>query len=382
MRKICVFIGSRANYGSIRSVMVAIKKHPNLKLQLVVGAASLLDKYGEVVRLIKKDGFKPDQRIYMLVEGENPVTMAKSTGLGLNELATTFDKLAPDIVLVVGDRFEVLSAAIAAAFMNIPLAHTMGGEVSGTIDESIRHVITKLAHIHFPASERARRRILKLGENPKYVFKVGCPRIDEVKRIINKRRLADLSFEGVGEKIDVQKQFLFVSQYPVTTEFGCGERQINQTLKALKILQIPTIMLWPNPDAGSAEIAQGIRRFREKGKLDGLQIHFFKNLPIDVYFSLMKKTACMVGNSSSMVREGSFIGTPGVLIGTRETRRQRGKNVIEVDYNTDQIIKAVKTQLKHGFYKPEFIYGDGKSGPRIVRILAKVEVPIQKQLVY
>ena len=155
MRKICVVVGSRANYSSIKSAMRAIQNHPGLKLQVVACASALLDRYGAVVNLLEADGFKPDARIHMLIEGETPVTMAKSTGLGLLELPTVFEALGPDIVLTVGDRFETMATTLSAAYMNIPLAHTMGGEVSGTIDESIRHAVTKFAHIHFPACAEA-----------------------------------------------------------------------------------------------------------------------------------------------------------------------------------------------------------------------------------
>src|SRR6185436_20437383 len=159
LRRVCIFIGSRANYSSIKSVMRAVRAHPDLKLQLIVGASALLDRFGSVVDVIEADGFTPDARVTMIVEGETPATMAKSTGLGLLELPTMFELLKPDVVLSVGDRFETMSTAIAAAYMNIPLAHTMGGEISGTIDESIRHAVTKLAHLHFPANRAAADRI-------------------------------------------------------------------------------------------------------------------------------------------------------------------------------------------------------------------------------
>jgi UDP-hydrolysing UDP-N-acetyl-D-glucosamine 2-epimerase len=183
-RKICVVIGSRANYGSIKSAMRAIRAHPALELQVVVGASALIDRYGSVVKIIEKDGFSPAARVHMLIEGETPATMAKSTGLGLLELPTVFEQLTPDVVLTVGDRFETMATTLAAAYMNIPIAHTMGGEVSGTIDESIRHAVTKFAHIHFPASEDARLRIIKLGERHQDVYMVGCPRIDLVSEIL------------------------------------------------------------------------------------------------------------------------------------------------------------------------------------------------------
>src|SRR2546422_1475881 len=184
MRKICVLVGSRANYSSIKSAMRAIKAHPNLELQVVVAASALLDRYGQVANLLKADGFKPSASVYMLVEGETPATMAKSTGLGLLELPTIFELLQPDIVLTVGDRFETMATTLAAAYMNIPLAHTMGGEVSGNIDESIRHAVTKFAHVHFPASQGAAERIIRMGEQPESVHMVGCPRMDLVAEVL------------------------------------------------------------------------------------------------------------------------------------------------------------------------------------------------------
>ena len=166
VRKVCVVVGSRANYGSIKSVMRAVQAHPDLQLQIIVAASALLDRFGSVVDVIERDGFTPDARVNMIVEGETPVTMAKSTGLGLLELPTLFELLKPDVVVTVGDRFETMATAVAGAYMNIPLAHTMGGEVTGTIDESIRHAITKLAHVHFPANQDAADRIVRLGEDP------------------------------------------------------------------------------------------------------------------------------------------------------------------------------------------------------------------------
>src|SRR5579862_484260 len=184
MRKVCVVVGSRANYSSIKSAMRAIQAHPDLELQVIASASAVLDRYGSVVKLIEEDGFKAAAKVFMLVEGETPATMAKSTGLGLIELPTLFEQLQPDIVLTVGDRFETMATTLAAAYMNIPLAHTMGGEVSGTIDESIRHAVTKFAHLHFPACSDARERILKLGERPEDIHLVGCPRIDLVAEIL------------------------------------------------------------------------------------------------------------------------------------------------------------------------------------------------------
>ncbi len=384
MRKICVVIGSRANYSSIKSVMLAIQRHPGLELQLVVAASALLDRYGAVVNLIEKDGFEPAARIYMLIEGETPATMAKSTGVGLMELPTVFERLKPDVVLTVGDRFETMATTLAAAYMNIPVAHTMGGEVSGTIDESIRHAVTKFAHIHFPASREAADRIIKLGERPEHVHLVGCPRIDLVAQILmqdEKVTAEQLFSSGVGATLDLDQPFLLVSQHPVTTEYGAGERQITATLEAVGEVGLPAIVLWPNADAGSDDTARGIRKWRER-KLDA-GMHFFKNLPIATYVHLMKRTACLIGNSSSGIREGAYIGTPVVNIGSRQEMRERGSNVIEVPCDTAAIRDAVRTQIAHGPYAMEPIYGSGDAGEKVAAILANYgPIEVQKRITY
>ena len=383
MKKICVVIGSRANYSSIKSAMRAIQAHDELELQLIVGASAVLDRYGAVINLIESDGFVASARVHMLIEGETPATMAKSTGLGLMELPTLFEQMKPDVVLTVGDRFETMATTLAAAYMNIPVAHTMGGEVSGTIDESIRHAVTKFAHIHFPACEGARERIIRLGELPEHVHMVGCPRIDLVADILDAPEISlesALFDKGVGERLNFDQPFVLVSQHPVTTEYGAGEAQITMTLQAVRDLELPAIVLWPNADAGSDDIARGIRKWRER-KLDR-HMHFFKNLSIETYVRLMRKTACLVGNSSSGIREGAFIGTPVVNIGTRQNARDRGSNVMDVPYGRDEIKAAIARQVGHGPYATEPIYGDGRAGQRIADILSTEMVDVQKCITY
>ena len=382
MRKICVVIGSRANYSSIKSAMKAIQDHQDLELQLVLGASALLDRYGEVAKQIKKDGFDPTAKVFMLIEGETPTTMAKSTGVGLMELPTIFERLQPDIVLTVGDRFETMATTLAAAYMNLPVAHTMGGEVSGTIDESIRHAVTKFAHIHFPSSQEAKERIIKLGEREEDVYLVGCPRIDLVAETL-KGSLEGLEKsleEGVGEKINIDEPFILVSQHPVTTEYGKGEKQITMTMEAVSKIGLPAIVLWPNADAGSDDIARGMRKWREK-KLDK-NMHFYNNLPVEHYIHLMNNTVCLVGNSSSGIREGAFIGTPVVNIGTRQNMRERGNNVIDVPYDMDQISKALEKQMTQKNYGTDPIYGDGTAGTLIADILSSCTWKIQKRITF
>ena len=222
-RKVCVVVNSRANYGRIKSFLRAAMDHPDLELQLIVGASALLYRFGSAIDIIRDDGFKPQAIVHSVVDGETPVTMAKSVGLGTIELATHFEALKPDVVLTVADRFETIATAIAASYMNIPVAHTQGGEVTGSIDENVRHAITKLSHIHFPATERAREFLLRMGERPDTIHVTGCPSIDIL--VENDLALPEDIFarnKGVGAALDVSKPYVMVLQHPVTTEYGEG----------------------------------------------------------------------------------------------------------------------------------------------------------------
>jgi UDP-hydrolysing UDP-N-acetyl-D-glucosamine 2-epimerase len=380
-RKVCVVVNSRANYGRIKSVLRAIRKNPDLDLILIVGASALLWRFGNVAEQIREDGFQIDAVVYSIVEGENPTTMAKSTGMGIMELATQFENLKPDVVITVADRFETIATAIAASYMNIPLAHTQGGEVTGSIDESVRHAITKLAHIHFPATEKAKDNIIRMGEDPEKVFLTGCPAIDIVADL-------DLTppddlltrYKGVGPDIDIHKPYLVVLQHPVTTEYGSGFDQINETLEAIKSIRMQTVWLWPNVDAGSDSISKGLRMFRENEKPD--YAHFYRHFSVEDYARLIANCACLVGNSSSGIREGSFLGVPAVDIGTRQASRERADNCVNVPYNHKEIEDAIHQQIKNGRYPSDKTYGNGKAGEQIATILADVNINIQKRLMY
>jgi UDP-hydrolysing UDP-N-acetyl-D-glucosamine 2-epimerase len=381
-KNFCVFISNRANYSSIKCLLEEIKLNKEINLQLIVGSGALLDRYGSVSDLIKKDGFNINFYLHILIEGSTPETMTKTSGLALIELATILKRIKPDLAIVIGDRYENMSFAIAAAYMNIPIAHTMGGEISGTIDESIRHAITKFSHIHLTSSKDAYKRVIKMGENSKDVFLVGCPRIDLVKKVLLKknRDLSTIFNEGVGDKININKPFLLMSQHPVTTEYGEADFQISETLKAIKKINLPTIVLWPNPDAGSEDIARGIRRWREMGLAKNM--HFFKNIKTEDYIHLLNKTSCLIGNSSSGIREGSFIGVPVVNIGTRQNKRLRGRNIIDAPYNSIKIYKAILKQIKAKKYPREMIYGSGNASKKILKILINKKINIQKQCCY
>lgn len=378
MRKVCVVVASRSNYGRIKSVLTAIRDHHDLQLQLVVGASALLHRFGKVIDVIQQDGFKVDATVYFIVEGENPTTMAKSTGLAISELSTIFENLKPDVVLTVADRFETIATAIAAAYMNIPLAHTQGGELTGNIDESVRHAITKFAHLHFPATPLSAQRLIKMGEDPRTVVTTGCPSIDILAGLdLSLPKDIFVRYGGVGSLLDPQKPYLVVLQHPVTTEFGDGVSQITQTLKAIEELRIQTVWLWPNVDAGSDDVSKGLRMFRETQNPDYMQ--FFRNFSVEDYARLINNCLCLVGNSSSGIREGAYLGIPVVNIGTRQQDRERAANVMDVDYHSAEIARAIEKQIAHGRYEPNHLYGDGKAGQRIVDVLATCGFKIQKR---
>lgn len=380
-KKVCIVVNSRANYGRIKSVLEAVEAHQDLELQLVVGASALLFRFGEAIRIIRDDGFEPVATVHSIVEGETPTTMAKSTGLGILELATLFENIKPDIVLTVADRFETLATAVAASYMNIPLAHTQGGEVTGSIDESVRHAVTKLSHIHFPATKLAADYLVRMGEDPARVHMTGDPAIDVLARM--DLTLPDDLLErygGVGGEVDLREPYLVVLQHPVTTEFGRGFEQINETLTAVHELRMQAVWLWPNVDAGSDDVAKGLRLYRERHP--GSPVHFFRHFSVEDYARLMNNAACLVGNSSSALREGCYVGVPAVNIGSRQQGRERGPNVVDVGYDSSQIEAAVRDQIEHGRYASSDLYGAGDAGSQIGCLLASEDITIQKQLAY
>jgi UDP-hydrolysing UDP-N-acetyl-D-glucosamine 2-epimerase len=291
----------------MKGVMEEIERSPELELQLILAGGVILDRYGLSGEALVNGQFKIDRMIHFMVEGENPVAMAKSSGMAIIEFSTAFENLKPDVVIIIADRFECLSIAMAASYMNIPLAHVEGGEVSGSIDENVRHAITKLSHLHFPATKGAAERIERMGEDPDTIFKVGCTSLDLIARmdLNNVEKLNDLQKKsGVGSVIDLNQPYLIIIQHPVTTEYDDNFNHMNETLSAILELQHNSILLWPNMDAGSDGVSKSIRVFREKHDTD--YIHFFKSLPIEYYAPLLANAACFVGNSSSGIRESSF----------------------------------------------------------------------------
>ena len=403
-RKILVPIFNRAHLGRLRSVLKAVREHPELKLQVITAGpaafsgfrtnlrhsrprswrlalpwylrAKLLSfsprkiKENDVLtRSVLDAGFSVEACVPFFLDGGVAETMAKSVGLGIVALVDELKRLKPDIVLVNADRFEMMAVAVAASYLNIPVAHNEGGDISGTIDEHVRHAITKLSHIHFAATGESRKRIIQMGENPDTVFTVGSPAIDVIKGL-------DTSFGGAGN-IDVSKPYLLVLMHPVTTEKEENNILAARNLvAALEDLRIPTIFLGSNIDAGASHFGRVIKEWRLNKK--PAHVYFAKHLAPDDFYNALSGAACAVGNSSSFIREGAYFGTPAVILGSRQQGRERGENVIEVGIEAEEIKKAIEKQLSHGRYPSDTRFGDGAAGAKIADILATVKPKIQK----
>lgn len=348
-----------------------------MELQIVVGASALLSNYGDVLSLLKKDHFKHNLKIAMAIEGGSSVAMAKTAGLGVSEFATAFHNLEPDVVVVRGDRYEVLSAAIAAAYLNISIAHIEGGDVTGNIDESVRHAVTKLAHIHFATNKKSKERVIRMGEDSKYVFNFGCPELELIAKSTYNVTDNFIDGFGVGNVVDIKKPYLVVMQHPVTSEIDQNRYNITNTLEVVHELKIPAVWFWPNIDAGTDEISKGIRRFREQHNPE--HIYFVKNLSPEEFIVLLQGSLCLVGNSSSGIKECSYLGVPVVNIGSRQDGRMRTKNVVDTGYGKNDIKRAIEYQVNHKKYKPSNVYFQKDTSEKIAGTLASVKLYTQKQ---
>jgi UDP-hydrolysing UDP-N-acetyl-D-glucosamine 2-epimerase len=379
-RKICVVLVDRANYGRLKPVMRAIADHPDLDLQVLAAGTMVLERFQQPVKIVRQDGFDVHGEMYMELEGSTPATMAKSVGFGVVEFASEFQRLKPDLVLLIGDRYEALAAAIAAAYMNLCIAHIQGGEVSGSVDESARHAISKFAHYHFPSTQRSALYLQRMGERPDTILAIGCPGSDIALRLDRTLAPEVINSGGSGGAIDITQPFLLVLFHPITTEYGNEYQQMEALLKALDVVQCPTILLWPNIDAGSDHVSKAIRVWRDRLKPAWLRT--LTNLAPEPYLKVLARTACAVGNSSSFVRDASFFGTPVVLVGRRQEGRERDQHVSPVRPETDAIVRTIRAQLVHGRYAPSPLYGDGHVSGRIAEALARLTPYVQKRLYY
>ena len=382
-RKIAVVITARPSYSRIKTALKAIMDHPDLELQLIVAASALLDRYGSAVNYIENDGFQIAAKVFNVLEGENLTAAAKTTGIGILELSTVFDNLKPDIVVTIADRFETMATAVSASYMNIPLAHVQGGEVTGNIDEKVRHAITKLSDYHFVASEDAKQRVIKLGENPEMVFNTGCPSIDLAAGVKANPKLdfdPYLKYGGVGNKPDLSNGYVVVMQHPVTNEYQESRTHIEETLSALEKIAKPILWFWPNVDAGADGTSTGIRAYRERNKPTNM--HFFKNMEGEDFLRLLVNADCLIGNSSVGIRECAYLGVPVINIGSRQNKRERGNNVIDVKYNQVDIYNALNQIMNQPKPEASLVYGGGDAGNKIADLLATNHLVFHKTINY
>lgn len=373
-KKLTFVIVNRANYARIRVLLINLKKSKKFKIDIILVSSPLLKKYGDLEKNIIKDGLRVTSKFFTHIEGENLITMTKSTGLLLLELSSAFESINPDIVFLVGDRYEVLAAAIAANYMNIFLVHLQGGELTGSVDENVRHSVTKLSHLHFVNTKKAKKIVEQLGENPKMVFNVGCPSIDYIKKI-NFNKIKIKQPFGIGSQIDLEKPYFVFLIHPVTTKYIENNQLINEMIELAKILNDQIIWIWPNNDAGANFMTKKIRAFREKFNP---KINFVVNFDSISYLKLIKNCKCLIGNSSSAIREGSYLGIKAVNVGDRQQQREQAKNIINAKPNYKDIYRSIKIISTRNIKKSN-LYGNGNSVSQIIKILGKINLNVIKK---
>ena len=378
-RKICFPITSRAYYGRSQLLIKKLHAHPDIDLKLMLGGSILLDKYSRhIADDIAAGGFEIEASLFNVIEGGNHVAMAKTACLTALEFTNTLHTSSPDLVVICGDRFEQLAIAMAAAYLNITIAHIEGGDVTGSIDESVRHAITKLAHIHLVTNEDAHRRVLAMGEDPAYVFNTGSLDVELAAHVSTTITSEHVNALGVGHDVDIAQPFLMVVQHPVTTEKD-NRAHLETTLKVVASFALPTIWFWPNPDAGTGEMADSLRHMREEHPELTAHMRFITNVPANDFIALLAHASCLIGNSSAGIKECSFLGTPVVNIGARQQGRLAGEHVTHVGYDATEIGAAIATELAHGRYEPSHIYYKDNASETIANVLATTPLYTQKR---
>ena len=369
MRKILLITERRADYSRFKPILNLIKEDKDLDYDLIVTGLHLKKEHGYTINEIKKDGFKIFSTFEMFNEKEDSGgAMVRSFSKALYEITYQIEKSNPDLILSGFDIAANFAIAIAGAHMNIPVTHIQGGEVTGTIDESIRHAMSKFSHYHFAANDDARKRLIKMGEIPCNVFDVGCPSIDAILQVDDD--------PDILNKYNLNNDFYIMLQHPVTSEIDKSEFQIKETINAIIESDIEAIIVLPNNDAGYSKIMN---------KIKSSNLRYVDTLSIKDYVNLLKRSKGLIGNSSSGIHETSTFNIPTINIGTRQQGRLRSDNIIDVDYNKQQIIKAIKQSKKLLGKEFKKIYGKGDSAKKIVDLLKKIDIShkvIQKKITY
>ncbi|XP_058550895.1 bifunctional UDP-N-acetylglucosamine 2-epimerase/N-acetylmannosamine kinase isoform X5 [Panthera onca] len=379
--RVCVATCNRADYSKLAPIMFGIKMEPEFfELDVVVLGSHLIDDYGNTYRMIEQDDFDINTRLHTIVRGEDEAAMVESVGLALVKLPDVLNRLKPDIMIVHGDRFDALALATSAALMNIRILHIEGGEVSGTIDDSIRHAITKLAHYHVCCTRSAEQHLISMCEDHDRILLAGCPSYDKLLSAKNKDYMSIIRM-WLGDDVK-SKDYIVALQHPVTTDIKHSIKMFELTLDALISFNKRTLVLFPNIDAGSKEM---VRVMRKKGIEHHPNFRAVKHVPFDQFIQLVAHAGCMIGNSSCGVREVGAFGTPVINLGTRQIGRETGENVLHVrDADTqDKILQALHLQFGKQ-YPCSKIYGDGNAVPRILKFLKSIDLqePLQKKFCF
>jgi UDP-hydrolysing UDP-N-acetyl-D-glucosamine 2-epimerase len=356
-----VVVTARPSWAKLEPVCRALKARPDVELQIVACASALLERYGRVVDVIRKD-YDVAAEVWSTYEGANLLTSAKETGALLGDLSSVLRSLGPSVVVACADRHEVLAVAQAGAYLHIPVAHLQGGERTGSIDDRVRDAITSLSDIHFPATELAAFRVYGMTGSP-HIYNTGCPSIDVAKQAKDEPPVTVEELGGAGAPIDPRKPFGIILQHPVTSEADEAYAQMQQTLLGIMHQGVAWLAWFPGQDAGADGGSKALRE-------NQWWIHTVRNLPPNRFLRLLTQASVLVGNSSAGIREASYLGVPVVNIGSRQFGRQRGPNVVDVPHDAEAISKAIQQQIAHGKYTSSGIYGTGNAGQRIAEVLA------------
>lgn len=372
---IAICLTSRGNYARTGTILHALEDNPDMDLDIIVGGASVVRKYGTLTEMLKADGLEVTNTFHNVIEGGKPISAAKTTGLSMMEFANELNSLDPDAVITIADRYETMAVTLAASYLNIPVLHTQGGELTGSIDDKVRHATTKMADYHFVSTERSKQILKCLGEEPQRVFDVGCPSIDLAKDIHNhgdKTYDPQHEYDGVGSNVDVTDDYLVIQYHPVPTDYQSQYEKTWEVIEAVDNLSLPVFWFWPNMDAGTDQVSKAIREYRNRRQPDNVK--FYINLRPRDYLTVVSNSACLVGNSSVGIRECSYLGQPSVNIGERQMYRERAENVTDVSCRTEDIQDGIEAQLTSEAYPRSTLYGDGTAGEQICDLISNLEI--------
>jgi UDP-hydrolysing UDP-N-acetyl-D-glucosamine 2-epimerase len=375
---IVVCMTSRGNYARIGPVLHELDDREEFDLDIINAGASMIREYGSLSAILEDDGLEITTEMYNVLEGGNPVASAKTTGLSMVEFTNVLNDLDPDAVITIADRYETMAVTLAACYQNIPVVHTQGGEITGSIDEKVRHATTKLADYHMVSTERSVEVVNRLGEDRDRIYETGCPSMDIAKDISEN---ADPNYDpqeqysGVGEDVDVSEDYLVVQYHPVPTEYDTQYDKTWELIEAVDALDVQAFWFWPNMDAGTDQVSKAIREYRDNR--DPQDIRFYINMRPTHYLTLVNNSACLVGNSSVGIRECSFLGQPSVNIGDRQNSRERAENVVDVPCEADAIQAGIEEQLDVESYEGSTLYGEGDAAVKMVDAMESIDFELK-----